>query len=119
MIAPTRTPPRFVPTLTEVVNLPDAPLSGGATPTPAHSVDPDVLEELLVHRVLQRIDLVLESRISAAIAHVVEEQTRSLQPRLREEIEAVVRASVNDALATELAAPAAAAGQGDAASASS
>lgn len=61
-------------------------------------------EELLVHRVMQRVDVSLDIRLRGAIAAVVEEQTRSIVPRLREEIEAVVRHAVYEAVADELAA---------------
>ena len=91
-----RTPPRFVPTLTEVVHIgdapPAAPLAQAAT-----------LQEQIIHRVMQRVDLSLERRLRESVATLVLEQTRSLGPMLREEIEAVVRQSVSEAVAEELA----------------
>ena len=63
---------------------------------------PDGFEEMLVHRVMQRVDLGLEQRLRDAIATVVQEQTRSVLPRLREEIESVVRQVVYEAVADEL-----------------
>jgi hypothetical protein len=134
-----KSPPRFVPTLTDVVRedpagrlqqepgvRPEAipalgmqpqtqaalPSSAQATPPPVtqpsaptlnHGLPPD-LEEHLVHRVMQRVDLVLDMRLRDAIATVVQEQTRSMLPRLREEVESVVRQSVYEAVADELAA---------------
>jgi hypothetical protein len=86
-----RTPPRFVPTLTEVV-------SG---PRTASAVEP-LTQEQLVHRIMQRIDLTLDRRLREAIASVVIEQSRQLAPALRQEIEAVVSAAVSEALAEEL-----------------
>lgn len=56
-----------------------------------------------MHRVMQRVDVVLEKRLREAIASVVQEQTRSVVPRLREEIESVVRHAVYEAVADELA----------------
>jgi hypothetical protein len=88
----TRTPPRFVPTLTEVV-------PGMATPA---STPPVLAEEQLVHRILQRIDLTLDRRIREAIAAVVLEQSRALAPALRQEIEIVVSEVVSQALSEEL-----------------
>jgi hypothetical protein len=88
-----RTPPKFVPTLTEVVR------SGV---TSARS-EPDVTQEQLVQRVMQRVDLMLERKLREAIAATVLEQTRALGPILREEIELVVRDSVAQAFAEELA----------------
>ncbi|WP_244610096.1 hypothetical protein [Lampropedia puyangensis] len=59
-------------------------------------------EEQLVHRVMQRVDAVLAERISQAIASVIEAQTRSLLPSMREELEFAVRTSVYEAMADEL-----------------
>ena len=64
---------------------------------------PEGLEEYMVHRVMQRVDVVLDQRLREAIATVVQEQTRSVLPRLREEIESVVRHAVYEAVADELA----------------
>lgn len=113
MSKPPRSPPRFVPTLTEVV--PDAKpalaqesLAQATAPAPS-TVGPiqiqacDGLEELLVHRVMQRVDMGLDRRLRDAIATVVQEQTRSVLPRLREEVESVVRQVVYEAVADELA----------------
>lgn len=126
MSKPPKVPPRFVPTLTEVVPDPvpvPRPRNG---PQPARqpagegagrgqrgqqppSVPitalplPDGFEELLVHRVMQRVDVGLDQRLRDAITTVVQEQTRSVLPRLREEIESVVRQVVYEAVADELA----------------
>ncbi len=132
MATPPKTPPRFVPTLTDVVQLPDAarfaagkleptlaaeppaavasqlPPPLAAEPAPDAVADvarslPDGMEEYVVHRVMQRVDLVLDQRLREAIALVVQEQTRSMVPRLREEVESVVRHAVYEAVADELA----------------
>jgi hypothetical protein len=123
-----RTPPRFVPTLTTVLELPPEP-APTAEPTPepvpvpvpvapampepsqAVALDPRTLlseadafrlEEQLLHRVLQRIDLSLEERLSDAVSAAVQQQLDAMIPRLRGEIEAVLRVLVSDALAREL-----------------
>ena len=57
----------------------------------------------MVHRVMQRVDVVLDQRLREAIALVIQEQTRSVLPRLREELESVVRNAVYEAVADELA----------------
>lgn len=130
--APPKTPPRFVPTLTDVVQVPGtaqfagtkavppqeaaaAPVAADADAAPealrltpddsahAHSDLPEGLEEHVVHRVMQRVDLVLDQRLREAIAQVIGEQTRSMIPRLREEVESVVRHAVYEAVADELA----------------
>jgi hypothetical protein len=89
---PNRTPPRYVPTLTEVVKTPPASQTasiGGLS------------QEQLILRVMQRVDLTLERRLREAIAATVLEQTRSLGPLLRDEIESVVRETVAQAFADE------------------
>ena len=73
---------------------------------------PEGIEEHMVHRVMQRVDVVLDQRLREAIATVVQEQTRSVLPRLREEIESVVRHAVYEAVADELASGAPAAPKG-------
>ena len=89
----TRTPPRFVPTLTEIV-------PGTTAPAPLGTAT----EEQLVHRIMQRIDLTLDRRLREAIAAVVLEHSRALAPALRQEIETVVAEAVSQALAVELGA---------------
>ncbi len=106
--------PRFIPTLTEVV-LP-APaavaepvfaepvvLAPVALATAYSPIEIEALQDQIIHRVMQRIDLSLERRLREAVAAMVLQQTQSLVPRLREEIEFVVRQSVSDAVADELA----------------
>lgn len=89
-----RTPPRYVPTLTEVIK-----------PSPASEpVAAGLTQEQLIHRVMQRVDLALERRLREAIATMVLEQTRSLGPSLRDEIESVVRETVAQAFADEASA---------------
>ena len=142
-----RVPPRFVPTLTTVLE-PLAPLVPSEPPTltdadslPATEVaaplapaepspslpttvapvmpnprelialDPATrfsemerfaLEEQLLHRVMQRVDLQLEERLSDVVAAAVQAQLDQMVPRLREEIEDVLRTLVTEALAQEL-----------------
>lgn len=65
-------------------------------------------EELLVQRLLERVDQVLDERLRETIAQVVQAQTRSLTLRLQEELESVVRQTVQEAVAQERALPGAA-----------
>lgn len=88
-----RTPPRFVPTLTEVVHSGPAPLAGSP---------PVISQDQLAQRVLQRVDLVLDRRLREAIATVVIEQTNLLAPLLRDRLEQVVREVVSEAVADEM-----------------
>jgi hypothetical protein len=87
-----RPPPRFVPTLTEVVHSGPAPLS----PTPGLSQDQ------LAQRVLQRVDLALERRLREELATIILEQTSALVPLLRERLDAVVRQVVAEAVVDEM-----------------
>ncbi|MBK5207752.1 MAG: hypothetical protein JJD98_20925 [Polaromonas sp.] len=97
-------PPRFVPTLTEVFQPAAVPAQ---TPVSDNAVGPVALaaelEEQMVQRVLQRIDLTLERRLREAVGQLILEQTQTLAPRLHEEIERVVRQSVTHAFAQEAA----------------
>jgi hypothetical protein len=119
MASTLRTPPRFVPTLTTVLEIPEEPVSaeapGASTsqPDPASAValPPSMqlsqaeivsLEEQLLHRVLQRVDLSLEERLSDAVSAAVQHQLDAMVPRLRGEIEAVLRALVIESMAAEL-----------------
>ena len=93
----TRTPPRFVPTLTEVVHGPS-----GAAPAPVAASAFGMTEEQWVHRIMQRVDLTLDRRLREAVATVIVDQTRNLAPLLREQVESVVREAVTEALAEEM-----------------
>lgn len=92
-----RTPPRFVPTLTEVV-----PQTGPAPLAPTPAGAPPLSQEQLAQRVLKRVDLALERRLREAIGVVILEQTEALAPLLRERLEAVVRQVVAEAVAEEM-----------------
>jgi hypothetical protein len=92
-MTPGRTPPRFVPTLTEVVK------ASGETPRVGET---ELSQDQLIIRVMQRVDLALERKLREAIAATVLEQTRTIAPLLREEIESVVRETVSQAFADEL-----------------
>ncbi|SCX64965.1 hypothetical protein [Variovorax sp. EL159] len=123
MASTLRTPPRFVPTLTTVLEIPAEPVaaealhgaSAASTPQPdlasAVALPPSAqlsqaeivsLEEQLLHRVLQRVDLSLEERLSDTVSAAVQHQLDAMVPRLRNEIEAVLRALVIEAMAAEL-----------------
>lgn len=133
--APSKMPPRFVPTLTEVVypvnpTFTAAPQSSDQSPArPGDALEaraPAPLPEVSArpidtrvatvidmearasgdpraHRVLQRLDAVLESRLRDAITSIVQEHVQTVMPLLREEIESVVLECVQEAVADELA----------------
>lgn len=87
-------PPRFVPTLTEVVG--PAPRVARAEVTA-----PAALEAELTRRVLRRVDTLLERRVREAAAAVLAQQTSRLTLLLRTEIEKAVQQAVAQALAEE------------------
>lgn len=95
-------PPRFVPTLTEVVQ-PMAPETPAADLPAVAAPDARRLQEQMVHRVMQRVDLTLDRLLRETVGRLVLEHTQALAPSLRDEIELVVRQSVNQAFEQELA----------------
>lgn len=94
-------PPRFVPTLTDVV-APDSLLLREIATQEVNSAALSQLEDQMVHRVMQRVNLVLERRLREAVGQLILAHTQALGPRLRDEIEMVVRESVSQAVAQEL-----------------
>lgn len=52
---------------------------------------------------MHRVDQMLEERLREAISAVVEDQARSMALQLRKEVETLVRASLQQAVAQELA----------------
>jgi hypothetical protein len=97
MMNNTSAPPRFVPTLTDVVQASVQYSHGNVVPQAENQ-----LEDQIVHRVMQRVDLMLERRLREAVSQVILSHTQAMGPRLREEIELVVRESVMQAVAQEL-----------------
>lgn len=97
-------PPRFVPTLTEVIQpapMHEPPATSEKAEIPmALSVQ---LQDQMAQRVLQRVDLLLERRLREAVGQLILEHTQSLAPRLREEIEQVVRQTISQAFEQEVA----------------
>lgn len=99
--------PRFLPTLTEVVSLPEPkpePVAQPVAPQPPNVVATPDLEET-VWFVMQRVDMVLERRLreqtAAMLESVVSDQLKLLGIQLREELEETVRELVSEALAAK------------------
>ena len=90
--------PRFVPTLTDIVQSPMPDTNRPLEPLPQKGL---AQQEQLVDRVMQRVDLMLDKRLREALGQVILEQTQNLVPLLRQEIELVVRESVSQAVAQE------------------
>lgn len=94
-------PPRYVPTLTEVVgstSLDEPVFTDAAANASAGSADK---QELMARRILQHTELMIDRRLHDALAQLILEHTQAMMPRLREEIELVVRESVAEAFEQE------------------
>ncbi len=91
-------PPRFVPTLTEVVQGSEQAEPSGE---PGRGIDTDAVQLALVQRILQRVDVTLERRLREAVGELILEHTHNLAPLLRVQIENTVREAVSLALAQE------------------
>lgn len=91
-----RNPPRFLPTLTEVVD-------PSTLVMPVVPATPDL--EDAVWFVMQRVDMLIERRVreevDAMLGTLVAQQMQALGERLRLELEGVVRLAVADALALQ------------------
>lgn len=81
--------PRFVPTLTEVVQ-PGLPI----TPSPP-PIDPAQLAEQVLKLVKPR----LEQQLRASLQAVIEQHLRTAAPRIRGELQDAIQAAVSKAIA--------------------
>ena len=99
MQQPTRTAPRFVPTLTEVVQISAPPaVTVVAKPSATLSGNPDDMADRLMHR----LDGPLQTAIGNILSSLAVDHFKKLEPLLRDEIDRAVRRAVDDALAAEL-----------------
>lgn len=69
---------------------------------PIDEADAFRLEEELLHRVLQRVDLSLEDRLTEVVSVAVQQQLDAMVPRLRQQVEDALRQLVVEAMAHEL-----------------
>ncbi len=99
-------PPKFVPTLTEVVQALPRGSSPAPEPTAVAQGTPALplrLDELaLVARVMQDVDLHLEIHLRQAVHQLVSEHVSRLMPLLRTEIENKVHDAVRTALTKQM-----------------
>lgn len=110
-------PPVRVPTLTEVVSLPEAPASTAAfartepaplepAAVPAAPASHEWDEEALVQRVLsdlqRQIDLMLEIKLREALAPALTRATDALMREARTELASTLRDVVSRAVAQEI-----------------
>lgn len=97
MSMPPRHLPRFLPTLTEVVQPPTSTRS----PTPVMP-DSEALSQLIMRRVEQVIEHRIQEEVDAMVQTLLTVQMQTLRSRLREELELVVRQAVSEGLASGL-----------------
>jgi hypothetical protein len=93
------TPPRYLPTLTEVVNLPP---SSTLTPPNENPEDSTDSEQVLADRIIQRLMPMLQIKLREIVASVIHEEIRVMEPRLMQEIEQMARQTVIQALAQDV-----------------
>ena len=79
--------PRFVPTLTEVVQ-------PGLSVTPPAPIDPAQLAEQVLKLVKPR----LEQQLRASLQSVIEQHLKAAAPRMRSELQEAIQAAVSQAL---------------------
>lgn len=89
MRAPKPTP-RFLPTLTEVVQPPNPPEQPSQAP-----IDTDAM----VAKVMQAVAPHIENQLRELVSDLVQEQLRELSPRIQHDLEQMVRAAVEGAVA--------------------
>jgi ATP-dependent Clp protease adapter protein ClpS len=102
-----QTPPRFVPTLTQVVPPPTKSMTSTQAPSlgaPARATPVQVelmalqLRQKLLTQARQHIDLQLQKRIRETISQLALEHAHKLFEELHPQLEAIVVAVVDDAM---------------------
>ena len=101
MAAPSRTVPRFLPTLTEVVHLP-VPVRPASAIEPAPEVEAEAAA--ISESVQLQVDADLEELFRGAVSAAMLEQVDAIAARIRGEIEPTLRQAVADMVAHEIAA---------------
>lgn len=105
----TRTPPRFVPTLTEVVDRassspqPAAETGSGGPGLAASWITPQ-MQEAIVQRVLGHVNQSLEPRLADTVAAIARQHSEALAQHLRDRLEDLVTELVAEAVHAELTA---------------
>ena len=96
-------PPAYVPTLTEIVP-PAASRDSANESAMAEMAATADIQALMVQRVFRHVDGVLETRLREATEQLIREHLQDLLPQLLDEIERVVRESVDQAFKREMSA---------------
>jgi hypothetical protein len=105
-------PPRFLPTLTEVVQTgADAPTASpgeAAFAAPLRmarqgvDVESPSVVEMNVSKILFRLEGPLQNRLKLAVGEIIQGHVDALMPLIAQEIEAVVRETVREGVSAEL-----------------
>lgn len=95
--------PRYLPTLTEVVDALPPSFEAGHADADAAGVLRSGAQGDVAQRVLQRLDAVLEQRLQPTLARLVRDHTQTLAVQLREELTVLVRECVSQAMKQEAA----------------
>ena len=90
MISSPKPSPRFLPILTEVVNLPSGPEPGPLV----DGMDVDAM----VDQVMQAVTPHIESQLRELVNDLVQEKVRELTPRIQQDLAVMVRAAVEGAV---------------------
>ena len=79
-----KSPPRFLPTLTEVIQ----------PPAEVNPLLSEVDTDLLLDRVMQSLVPRLEAQLQDSMEQMVQEQMQLLVPRLQQEVEVAIRQAI-------------------------
>ena len=101
MPALSRSVPRFLPTLTEVVH---APVRARAAPGDVMTPQTDADQAAIAESVRVQVEAEMEGLFRDAVTSAMLEQVDVIAARLREEIEPVLRQAVAEMVANEIAA---------------
>lgn len=96
MSASPRNLPRFLPTLTEVVDPASMPVN-------AVAAAPGLSDQALIERVVQRLLPLLERQLHERLGTLVDAQLAQIAIQLQHELEQAMRQSAREALAEERA----------------
>ena len=106
-------PPRFLPTLTEVVQtsagVPKASPGEAAFAAPLKTArqssadaESPSLVDMNVSKILFRLEVPLQNRLKLAVSEIIQGHVDALMPLIAQEIEAVVRETVREGVTAEL-----------------
>ncbi|PKO61692.1 MAG: hypothetical protein CVU24_07540 [Betaproteobacteria bacterium HGW-Betaproteobacteria-18] len=93
MNTPTRQPPRFVPTLTEVIEP-----SAGNQPATHPAVDVDALMATIWQQIQPMVVLKLQQEAEQWLRATLAQQLQEINVQVQRDIESLVRQAVSDAL---------------------